>query len=110
MLTSLEHRELSAVDVEGVADMLDVERRTGGVMRDRLCESCFYHLTTPFCQTSRRSRIRKQQRDGAGAEQRHHDQRRIHVGIGRPTLRPLQVPAEPGLDADHLGDDEHGKG
>ena len=68
-----------------------------------------YHLTTPFCQTSSRSRIRNSSVIGAGAQQRHHDQRRIHVGVGRPALRPLQVPAEPGLDADHLGHDQHGE-
>lgn len=52
-----QHRQLGPVDVEGVADLLDVERGAGGRMRDRFGKSCGYHLTVPFCQTRRRSRI-----------------------------------------------------
>ena len=46
----------------------------------------------------------------AGAHQRHDEQRGIHVGIGGPALRPLQIPAEAGLDAEHFGNDEHREG
>ncbi|MGY3104573.1 hypothetical protein ACVWW7_001200 [Bradyrhizobium sp. LM6.9] len=53
-----EHRQLGTVDVEGVADLLDVERGTcGRVSVDFGQCSCGYHFTVPFCQTSRRSRI-----------------------------------------------------
>ena len=53
-----EHRQLDAVDVEGVADLLDVERGAGGRMSVDFGQcSCGYHFTVPFCQTSRRSRI-----------------------------------------------------
>ena len=74
-----------------------------------LGQSVRYHFTTPLLPDQQPVAGAEQQRDRAGAHQRHHDQRRIHVGIGGPALRPLQIPAEPGLDADHLGDDQHGK-
>src|SRR4051812_35984125 len=48
----VEHRKNAAVDVEGVADAANVQHRSsdGG----RLFESSEgYHLTVPFCQTSR---------------------------------------------------------
>ena len=35
---------------------------------------------------------------------------RVHVGVGGPALRPLQIPAEAGFHAQHLGDDQHGEG
>jgi hypothetical protein len=50
-----QHRQLGAVDVEGEADLLDVERGAGGGIGDDLGGG--YHLTVPFCQTKRRSRI-----------------------------------------------------
>ena len=53
-----EHRQLDTVNVEGVADLLDVERGTGrGVSGDFGERGRGYHFTVPFCQTSRRSRI-----------------------------------------------------
>ena len=52
-------------------------------------------------------RAPEQQGDQAGAHQRHHQQRGIHVGVGRPALRPLQVPAEAGLHAHHFRHDQH---
>ena len=52
----LQHRQRGAVDIEGVADMGDVERSAGA--RVLFGNSERYHLTTPFCQTSRRSRAR----------------------------------------------------
>ena len=54
----VEHRQHAAVDVEGVADALDVERGADGRIRDRFGKGMRYHLTTPFCQTSSRSRVR----------------------------------------------------
>ena len=90
--------------------MLDVERGAGRGRATRSASGCATICTIPFCQTSSRSRVAEQQRDRAGAQQRHHDQRGIHVGVGGPALRPLQVPAEAGLDADHLGHDQHGEG
>ena len=53
-----EHRKHGAVDIEGMADMLDIERGAGRGISDRLGDSLRYHLTTPFCQTSKRSRVR----------------------------------------------------
>ena len=53
-----EHRKRGAVDIEGMADMLDIERGAGRRIGDGLCRSLRYHLTTPFCQTSKRSRVR----------------------------------------------------
>ena len=54
----VEHRQRGAVEVEGVADMLDIERGAGGGSCDRLGGGMRYHFTTPFCQASRRSRTR----------------------------------------------------
>ena len=46
------------VDIEFMADMLDIEFGTGGRICDHLRGGMRYHLTTPFCQTSKRSRVR----------------------------------------------------
>src|SRR5579871_2533104 len=55
----VQHRQRGAFDVEGVADIFDVERGTDRRIGNRLGNSMSYHLTTPFCQTSRRSRAPK---------------------------------------------------
>ena len=46
------------VDIEFMADMLDIEFGTGARICDHLRGGMRYHLTTPFCQTSKRSRVR----------------------------------------------------
>src|SRR5512140_3152479 len=52
-----QHGEIRAVDVEGVADVLDIERGAKSGFGDGLCNGARYHFTTPFCQTNRRSRV-----------------------------------------------------
>ncbi len=54
----VEHRQGRTVDIEGVANALDIEFGPDGGIGDRLGCGLHYHLTTPFCQTSRRSRVR----------------------------------------------------
>jgi len=46
-------REHGTVNVECMADVLDVERGTGGWISNGLGDDVGYHLTTPFCQTSK---------------------------------------------------------
>ena len=38
--------------------MFDIERGAGRGLSDRFGNGMRYHLTTPFCQTSKRSRVR----------------------------------------------------
>src|SRR5712671_5111967 len=52
----VQNRQFGAVDVKRMAHALDVERGTDGPIGDQFDNSLHYHLTTPFCQTSRRSR------------------------------------------------------
>ena len=54
----VEHRKHAAVDVEGVADVFDLERGADGGVGNRFDIGMRYHLTTPFCQISNRSRVR----------------------------------------------------
>ncbi len=49
----------------------------------------------------------EEDRDQRRAEDGHDEERGIHVGVGSPSLRPLQVPAETRLHAEQFGDDEH---
>ena len=51
-------RQRDAIDIEFMADMLDIEFGTGGRICDHLGGRMRYHLTTPLCQTSKRSRVR----------------------------------------------------
>src|ERR1700758_1680917 len=53
----LQHRQSDAVDIEGVVDILDVEPGADGRIGNRLSRCMRYHLTAPFCQTSKRSRV-----------------------------------------------------
>src|SRR3984885_5347824 len=55
----LEHGQERVFDIESMADIFDVDRRSDGGIRNGLCDGVRYHLTTPFCQTSRWSRTRK---------------------------------------------------
>jgi hypothetical protein len=52
----LQHRQDAAVDVEVMADAMDVQRRAGRRGGRTLGKGQRYHLTTPFCQISKRSR------------------------------------------------------
>ena len=54
----VQHRQHGAVDVEGMADALDVERSAGSRSVIAFGKRERYHFTTPFCQTSNRSRVR----------------------------------------------------
>ena len=54
----VEHRQHGAIDVEGMADVLDIERGAGRQGNAIASAAMRYHLTTPFCQTSNRSRVR----------------------------------------------------
>ena len=54
----IQHRQIEAIDIEGMADTLDVERRADGRIGVWFGDGMRYHLTTPFCQTSNRSRAR----------------------------------------------------
>ena len=54
----IEDRQDVAVDVEGVADAFDIECGPDSGISDRFGKGMRYHLTTPFCQISRRSRVR----------------------------------------------------
>src|SRR6266481_1073214 len=49
----IEHGKLGPVDIERVADALDVERGADHAIGTRHGNGLHYHLTTPFCQTSR---------------------------------------------------------
>ena len=53
-----QNRQRGTVDIEFMADMLDIKFGTGGRVCDHLGGGMRYHLTTPFCQTSKRSRVR----------------------------------------------------
>jgi hypothetical protein len=53
-----QHGENRAVDVEGMAHAFDIQRGADHSRRRRFGPRERYHLTTPFCQTSSRSRIR----------------------------------------------------
>ena len=53
----LQHRQSDAVDIKGVVDILDVEPGADGRIGNRLSRCMRYHLTAPFCQTSKRSRV-----------------------------------------------------
>ena len=48
----------AALDIERVSHSFDIERGADGGVRNRFGKCMRYHLTTPFCQTSRRSRVR----------------------------------------------------
>ena len=53
----VEHRQHGAIDIEGMTDALDIERSAGRGRCNALGDRQRYHLTTPFCQTSSRSRV-----------------------------------------------------
>ena len=65
-----------------------------------------YHLITPFCQTSTRSRTLKSSGHDGGEERGHDDERGVDLAVFRPALRPADIPAEAGFHADGFGDDE----
>ena len=54
----VQHRQHGAIDVEAMADVLDIQRSAGCGRCNALSNRQRYHLTTPFCQTSSRSRVR----------------------------------------------------
>ena len=53
----IQYREHGAIDVEAMTDALDIQRSAGCAWRNVLSNRQHYHLTTPFCQTSSRSRV-----------------------------------------------------
>ena len=53
----IQHRKHGAIDVEAMTDALDIQRSAGCGWRNALSNSQRYHFTTPFCQTSSRSRV-----------------------------------------------------
>src|SRR3979411_2937332 len=54
----VQNREDRTTDVEGMAYAVDIKRSSERGRRMGLGNSERYHLTTPFCQTSSRSRVR----------------------------------------------------
>ena len=51
-------RQRDAFDIKFMADVFDIEFGTGCRIWDHPGGRMRYHLTTPFCQTSKRSRVR----------------------------------------------------
>src|ERR1700749_351276 len=55
----IQHLKHLAIDVEGVANAFDIERGPDSRRRWLFPDRERYHFTTPFCQTSSRSRVLK---------------------------------------------------